>query len=140
MRWAIWYYLYNLKNPKNNHGGMLILVKLQASGCNITKSNTPPWVFFTFSELYKWYQIAQCTTFMLHTLLDRLVQHLSTGTNLFLVQFQLPIRVQSYSNLELPYRGKKTGHKINRVKLLVGGNLSHLLIKLVTFPRLNFGF
>ena len=35
---------------------------------------------------------------------------------------------------------KKTGHKINRVKLLVGGNFSHLHIKLVTFPRLNFGF
>ena len=40
----------------------------------------------------------------------------------------------------IPYRGKKTGHKINRVKLLVGGNFSHLHIKLVTFPRLNFGF
>ena len=24
-----------------------------------TKSNTPPWVFFTFFKLYKWYQIAQ---------------------------------------------------------------------------------
>ena len=36
--------------------------------------------------------------------------------------------------------GKKTEHKINRVKLLVGGNISHLHIKLVTFPRLNFGF
>ena len=27
---AIWYYLYNLKNVKNTHGGMLLLVKLQA--------------------------------------------------------------------------------------------------------------
>ena len=36
--------------------------------------------------------------------------------------------------------GKKTGHKINWVKLLVGGNYSHLHIKLVTFPQLNFGF
>ena len=27
---AIWYYLYNLKNVKNTHGGVLILVKLQA--------------------------------------------------------------------------------------------------------------
>ena len=35
---------------------------------------------------------------------------------------------------------KKTGHKINLVKLLVGGNFSYLHIKLVTFPRLNFGF
>ena len=25
--------------------------------CNFTKSFTPPWVFFTFFKLYKWYQI-----------------------------------------------------------------------------------
>ena len=24
-----------------------------------TKSNTPPWVFFMFLKLYKWYQIVQ---------------------------------------------------------------------------------
>ena len=30
MRCAIWYYLYNLKNVKNTHGGVLTLVKLQA--------------------------------------------------------------------------------------------------------------
>ena len=28
-----------------------------------TKINTPPWVFFTFFKLYKWYQIAQRITF-----------------------------------------------------------------------------
>ena len=33
---------------KSTHGGVLILVKLQASACNFTKINTPPWVFFTF--------------------------------------------------------------------------------------------
>ena len=27
---AIWYHLYNLKNPKNTNGGVLLLVKLQA--------------------------------------------------------------------------------------------------------------
>ena len=27
-----------------------------------TKSNTPPWVFFTFLKLYEWYQIAQNIT------------------------------------------------------------------------------
>ena len=48
MRCAIWYDLYNLKNVKNIHGGMLLLVKLQAEACNFTKSNIPPWVFFTF--------------------------------------------------------------------------------------------
>ena len=56
---AIWHHLYNLKNVENTHGGKLILVKLQASACNFTKINTPPWVFFTFFKLYKWCQIAQ---------------------------------------------------------------------------------
>ena len=32
---------------KNTHGGLLLLVKLQAEACNFTKSNSPPWVFFT---------------------------------------------------------------------------------------------
>ena len=27
--------------------------------CNFTKSNTPPWEFFIFLKLYKWYQMAQ---------------------------------------------------------------------------------
>ena len=30
---AIWYYLYNLKNVKNTHEGVLLLVKLQTFGC-----------------------------------------------------------------------------------------------------------
>ena len=62
---AIWHYLYNLKNVKNTQGGVLLLVKLQAITCNSTEGNTPPWVFFTFFELYKWYQIAQRTTVLL---------------------------------------------------------------------------
>ena len=31
--------------------------------CNFTKINTPPWVFFMFFELYKWYEIAQHITY-----------------------------------------------------------------------------
>ena len=31
--------------------------------CNFTKINTPPWVSFTLFKLYKWYQIAQRTTY-----------------------------------------------------------------------------
>ena len=46
---AIWYHLWNFKNLKITHGGVLR-----------TKSNTPPWVSFTFLKLYKWYQIVQC--------------------------------------------------------------------------------
>ena len=42
----------NLKNVKNTHGRVLLLV-------NLTKSNTPPWVFFTFFRLYRWCQITQ---------------------------------------------------------------------------------
>ena len=40
---AIWDHLYNLKNMKNIHREVLL------SACNFTKSNTSPWVFFTFS-------------------------------------------------------------------------------------------
>ena len=49
MRCAIWYYLYNLKNVKNTHGGVLLLAN----------SKTPPWLFFTFFKLHKWHQIVQ---------------------------------------------------------------------------------
>ena len=34
---AIWYYLNNLKNVKNTHGGVLLLVKLQASGFRLSR-------------------------------------------------------------------------------------------------------
>ena len=60
---AIWYHLRNLKSIKNTHGGVLLLVKLQPKVCNFTKSNTPPWLLFTFFKLYKWYQIAQSITY-----------------------------------------------------------------------------
>ena len=60
MRCASWYHLYNLKNIKNAHGGVLLLVTLQASA--FTKSMTPAWAFFTFYKLQKWYQIAQHIT------------------------------------------------------------------------------
>ena len=49
---VIWYHLYNLKNVRTPIGGVL----------HFTKSNTPPWVFFTVFKLYKWYQIAQNIT------------------------------------------------------------------------------
>ena len=48
---AIWYHLYNLKNVKNIHGRVLVLVQLQALACNSSKSDPPPWVFFEFSEI-----------------------------------------------------------------------------------------
>ena len=43
MLYTIWYHFHNYKT----------------SACNFSKSNIPPWVFFKFLKLYKWYQIAQ---------------------------------------------------------------------------------
>ena len=37
MHWAIWYYLYNLKNVKKTHGGVLILVTF-SSNCSWKKT------------------------------------------------------------------------------------------------------
>ena len=48
MLYAIWYLLCTLKNVKNTHGGVLLLVKLQDVACNFTKSSTPLWLFFKF--------------------------------------------------------------------------------------------
>ena len=53
VRCASWYDLYNLKNVKNSHGGVLLLVKLQTEASNLTKSNTPSWLFFMFFKLCK---------------------------------------------------------------------------------------
>ena len=61
MRCGIWYHLYNLRHVKNTHGGVLILI-CRLKACNFTKINTPPWVFFTFFKLSKWYQIMQRIT------------------------------------------------------------------------------
>ena len=47
---------YNFKNVKNTHDGVLLLA------CNFIRSNTPPWVFLTFSKLYNLYVIAQHIT------------------------------------------------------------------------------
>ena len=48
--YAIWYHLYNLKNVKNTHAGLLLVVKLQGEGCNSAKCNTLLWVFFSFLD------------------------------------------------------------------------------------------
>ena len=38
----------NLKNVKNTHGGVLLLVNIQAESCAFTKSNSPPRVLHVF--------------------------------------------------------------------------------------------
>ena len=52
MRFFIWYHLYNLKNIKNT-------MEECYNQYSCIKSNTPPWMFFTFFEFYKCYQITQ---------------------------------------------------------------------------------
>ena len=59
VRCTIWYHLHNLK-LENYPCSSVTFSKV---ACNFTKSNTPSWVFFTFSKLYKWYQIAQSITY-----------------------------------------------------------------------------
>ena len=58
---TIWYHLHNLKNVKKTMEECYI-----QNSCRLqppTKSNTPPWLFFTFLKLYKWYQIAQSVAY-----------------------------------------------------------------------------
>ena len=43
VRCAIWYHLYNLKNVKNTHGGVLILVKLQVNAPHIADRSATNW-------------------------------------------------------------------------------------------------
>ena len=52
MRCAIWYHLQNLKNVKNTHGGMLLLVKLQAEASpffRVKRSSYPKELVFKFT-------------------------------------------------------------------------------------------
>ena len=40
----------------------LLLTHFWLLACSFTKSNTPPWMFFTFFKLCKWFQITQRIT------------------------------------------------------------------------------
>ena len=43
----------------NNISNDLLANFKKTEACNFTKSNTPPWVFFMFCKLHKYYQIAK---------------------------------------------------------------------------------
>ena len=89
VRCAILYHLYNLKNVKNTHGGVT---------CNFTKINTPPWVFFTFFKLYKWYQIEQRITYAQLSFRHGWAFHVKISHHIFLSLILLPVSAQ-YSSL-----------------------------------------
>ena len=56
---------WNLLWCVTRFGTICTIYKNVKNTCNFTKINTPPWVFFTFFKLYKWYQITQRTTIIL---------------------------------------------------------------------------
>ena len=95
---VIWYRMYNFKNVKNSHGGVLLLVKLQAETCNFTKSNTPPWMFFTFFKLCIWYSIPQSVAYFCFPafLSERLLKLplIAIHFSLYQLQFQLQFQCQ----------------------------------------------
>ena len=62
MLWAIWHHLHNLKKREKHPSRSVTLSKVAA--CNLTKSNTHPWVFFMFFKLYKRYKIVQRITYV----------------------------------------------------------------------------
>ena len=76
---AILYRLYTIKNVRETHGGVLLLVKLSLKVCYshwrydkvIIKGITPPWVLFTFFIFYKWYLIGENVSYV--TLIEQLV-------------------------------------------------------------------
>ena len=55
-----------LKNAKNTHGGVLLLVKLHVEANNVTKSKTLLWVLFTIFKLYKWHWIVENVTYFIN--------------------------------------------------------------------------
>ena len=57
-----------------------------AEACNFTKSNTPPFVFFTFSKLYKWYQIVQSVSYFYYFCFSPLESLKSKQVILFFLQ------------------------------------------------------
>ena len=53
-----------LKKREKNHWRIVTYSEVaELLAWNFTKSSTPPWVFFTFFELCKWYQIVENNTF-----------------------------------------------------------------------------
>ena len=74
---VVWYHLYNLRDVKKTHGGVLILVKLQALACTFTKINTPPWVFHNFFKIVL--MVPNCAT---HQIFCRFAQNICNWENL----------------------------------------------------------
>ena len=123
MIFTVSYHLYKWKNVKNTHGGMLLFIKLQTSAYNFTKSNTPPWVFFTFFKLYKCYEIAQTS----HTTINPspiILQSWSLFWD-FLILYEIVLSPQVKEGVIISnkYGIYKLSHKLsNNLRLRILGN------------------
>ena len=60
---TIWYHLYSLNKIRQKHPWRTVTF--------IIKIFISLWVFFTFSKLYKWYQIVQRVTYLFRSFLPR---------------------------------------------------------------------
>ena len=71
MRCAIWYHFYNLKNMKNTHGGVLILVKLQAEAWSLSSPSDEAYstsirINFNCYKCKKFDGLFSCVNLVLH--------------------------------------------------------------------------
>ena len=75
----IYIYIYNI------HTYICVCVFMWCVARFDTRSNTFPWLLFTFSQLYKWYQIAQNITYVCgrHNKLSLFYKYFSYGNNLW---------------------------------------------------------
>ena len=105
----IWYHLYNLKTLKTP------MEKSQAKACNITKSNTPPWVFFTIFKLYRWYLIMQSFTYSPSTFIDNFQKIQHTNPMFFQLLWTRTVRCLSniYCTKQFPHIFKKWSISMN---------------------------
>ena len=66
VRCAIWVPFVQFKKREKHLWRSVNFSKVAGLACNFTKINTPPWVFFTFFKLYKWYLSVQSITYVIH--------------------------------------------------------------------------
>ena len=113
------YHLYNLKNVKSTHGGLFMLVKLQASTCNFTKISTPPWVFLCFLN---------CT----NGAKSRNAPHILLREENFLAQtafffFEIPVDTGRTLNVHETFRRRPGSHQKHRI-VKEGSPVKHRIV------------
>ena len=140
----IWDTLHDLipfvqfKKLGKTHRGMLNLVTLQTEAWNITESLTPSWVFLTFFNLQKWYQIVQSIFIWSITLIITwfevkvyITVSIVVYTHFFYLQENQPKIKRQLRNLDnssnyMVFKKRKSSHKF-----WINDNAQHCKVKLV---------